>query len=79
MITHMVTEYYEAYTAIISGLLYNEDMPFPFDIGKLFCAGTNPNLIAMIHSNNIIFQMHPPTKGSQPHPSTKGSQQPSDI
>ena len=46
-------EYYEAFTSIITGSPYDEDKPFPFDIGELFFAGANPNLIAMVHSDKI--------------------------
>jgi hypothetical protein len=51
MANHTVTEYYEAFTSIITGSPYDETKPFPFDISKLFFAGANANLISMIHSD----------------------------
>ena len=52
-VNRTITEYYEAFTSIITGSPYDEDKPFPFDIGELFFAGANPNLIAMVHSDKI--------------------------
>ena len=51
MANRTVTEYYEAFTSIITGSPYDETKPFPFDIGELFFAGANANLINMIHSD----------------------------
>ena len=51
MANRTVTEYYEAFISIITGSPYDEAKPFPFDIGELFFAGANTNLINMIHSD----------------------------
>ncbi len=53
-VNRTVTEYYETFTSIITGSPYDEEKPFPFDIGELFFAGANPNLIAMVHSDKIL-------------------------
>jgi hypothetical protein len=50
-----VTEYYEAFTSIITGSPYDETKPFPFDMGELFFAGANTNLISVIHSDTKSF------------------------
>jgi hypothetical protein len=51
MANRTVTEYYEAFTSIITGSPYDETKPFPFNIGELFFAGASTNLISMIHSD----------------------------
>jgi hypothetical protein len=51
MANRTVTEYYEAFTSIITGSPYDETKPFPFDIGKVFFAGANANLTNMIHGD----------------------------
>ncbi len=58
-VNRTVTEYYEAFTSIITGSPYDETKPFPFDIGELFFGGANPNLIAMIHSDSVTLPVAP--------------------
>jgi hypothetical protein len=41
-VNRTVTEYYEAFTSIITRSPYNETKPFPFDIRELFFGGANP-------------------------------------
>jgi hypothetical protein len=55
MTNHTVTEYYEAFTSIITGSPYDETKPFPFDIGEL-----NANLVSMIHSDTVPLPVAPP-------------------
>jgi hypothetical protein len=59
IVNRTVTEYYEAFTSIITESPYDETKPFPFDIGELFFGGANPNLIAMIHSDSVTLPVAP--------------------
>ncbi len=61
-VNRTVTEYYEVFTSIITGSPYDEDKPFPFDIGELFFAGANPNLIAMVHSDTATIPVATPNE-----------------
>ena len=54
-----VTAYYEAFTFIVTGSPYDDDKPFPFDIGELFFAGANAPLINMFHSENKSLPLAP--------------------
>jgi hypothetical protein len=58
-VNQTVTEYYEAFTSIITGSPYDETKPFPFDIGEQFFGGANPNLIDMIHSDSVTLPAAP--------------------
>ena len=62
MTNRTVTEYYEAFTSIITGSPYDETKPFPFDIGELFFAGANANLINMIHSDTKSLPVAAPNE-----------------
>jgi hypothetical protein len=63
MANHIVTEYYEAFTSIITGSPCDETKQFPFDIDELFfTAGANANLICMIHSDTVTLSVAPPNK-----------------
>jgi hypothetical protein len=58
-VNRTVTEYYEAFTSIITGSPYHETKPLPFDIGKLFFDSAYLNLIAMIHSDTVTLPVTP--------------------
>jgi hypothetical protein len=58
-VNQTVTEYYEAFTSIITGSPYDETKPFPFDIGELFFGGANLNLITMINSDTVTLPVTP--------------------
>ncbi len=62
MANRTVTKYYEAFTSIITGSPYDETKLFPFDMGKLFFAGANANLINMIHSDTKSLPVTAPNK-----------------
>ena len=59
MVNRTVTEYYEAFTSIITGSPYNETKPFPFDIGELFFSGANENLINTVHNDTVTVPVAP--------------------
>ena len=61
-VNRTITEYYEAFTSIITGSPYDEAKPFPFDIGELFFAGANANLIAMVHSDTTTIPVATPNE-----------------
>ncbi len=57
LVNQTVTEYYEAFTMIITGSPYDDDQPFPFDIGDLFFGGANENLRLVVQNKRPCLML----------------------